>query len=225
MDASEAGKILATRGPQIGGQAMRSLLDAAINGVGKVPGAKAVAAHALVRAEGAEAAIDRLVSTHIKLAAAQGVVTNLGGLATAALLMPANIAGVAIVQIRLVACIAHLRGYDIDDLRVRTAMSLCLLGETGVDQVVASQEVPVTPIAIATAPVFDEGLEQTVSQKVLAELTSRIGGRQMAVMVIRRVPLLGGGVSGAMDGWFTSSVGAYARTQFPSRRRIMRSAE
>lgn len=220
MDANEAGKILAMRGPEMGGSMLRQLLDAAINGVGKVPGAKATAAQALVREGSVEPAIDSLVSTHVRLATAQGVITNLGGLWTAPLLLPANIASLMIVEIRLVATIAHLRGYDVDDGRVRTAMALCLLGGTGVKGMIERNEIPTTPLAIATAPVFDASLDRLVSEKVFGEVFGRLSGRQAVVLLARRVPVLGGGVSGAMDGWFTTSVGSYARTQFPTRRRL-----
>ena len=47
--------------------------------------------------------------------------TNIGGVATLPVAIPANITGVAIVQIRMVAAIAHLRGYDLNDNRVRTS--------------------------------------------------------------------------------------------------------
>jgi len=220
MDANEAGKLLAMRGPEVGGSMLRQLLDAAINGIGKVPGAKTTAANALVRAGSVEPAIDSLVSTHVRMATAQGVITNLGGVWTAPLLLPANIAGLAIVQIRLVASIAHLRGYDVDDPRVRTAMALCLLGETGVRGLIDRNEIPTTPLAIATAPVFDTGLDRLIAEKVFGEVSSRLGGRQAVVLLARRVPVLGGGVSGAMDGWFTTSVASYARAQFPTRRRL-----
>nr|NLI51686.1 EcsC family protein [Propionibacterium sp.] len=208
------------RGPEVGGSMLRQLLEIAINGVGKVPGAKTIAANALVRAGSVEPAIDSLVSTHVRLATAQGVLTNLGGVWTAPLLLPANIAGLAIVQIRLVASIAHLRGYDVDDPRVRTAMALCILGETGVLGLIDRNEIPTTPLAIATAPVFDSGLDRLIAEKVFGEISSRLMGRQAVVLLARRVPVLGGGVSGAMDGWFTSSVASYARAQFPTRRRL-----
>ncbi len=220
MDASEASRIVATRGPEMGGSMLRQLLDAAVTGVGKVPGAKVTAANSLVRQGSVEPAIDALVSLHVRMATAQGVLTNLGGLWTAPLLLPANIAGLAIVQIRLVAAIAHLRGYDVDDPRVRTAMALCLAGESGVAAMIERNEIPTTPLAIATAPIFDASLDQLVAEKVFGDLGGRLGGRQAVLLLARRIPVLGGGVSGALDGWFTGSVGAFARQQFPTRRRL-----
>lgn len=218
--AQDVARQLTTRGPELGGGAIRQLCEAAINGVGRVPGAKTVAAQQLLRTGDADAAIDALVSLHVSAAAAQGFVTNLGGIATLALALPANIAGLAIVQIRLIASVAHLRGYDVDDPRVRTAMVLCLMGRDGVLRLMESNVLPTTPVAIATAPVFDPSLDKLVAEKVFGELASRIGGRRAATMIARRIPLVGGGVVAGLDGFSTWEVGTYAKAQFVTRRRL-----
>lgn len=209
---------LTAKGPQVGGSVIRQLCEAAINGVGRLPGAKAVAAQQLARKGESEAAIDSLVQLHVSAAAAQGFVTNLGGFATLAVSLPANIAGLTIVQIRLIASVAHLRGHDVDDPRVRTAMVLCLMGRDGVLRLMESDDLPTTPAAIATAPVFDATLDTLVSEKVFGELASRIGGRRAATLIGRRIPLVGGGVGAGLDGWSTWEVGSYAKSQFVRRR-------
>src|SRR6476660_5970104 len=71
-------------------------------------------------------------------AGAQGFLTNLGGLATMAYMVPANITGLALVQSRMVAGIAHLRGYDLTDPRVRNAVLVSMLGEDAVRRLVGS---------------------------------------------------------------------------------------
>ena len=73
-----------------------------------------------------------VIENHVRYAGAQGFVTNLGGLATAAVALPTNITGLALIQCRMVAGIAHLRGYDLDDPRVRNAILACILGEDAV---------------------------------------------------------------------------------------------
>lgn len=217
---NDVGKNLAQFGPEMGGNVLRQLLDVAINGVNKVPGAKPTGAKYLQRHGSVDGAIDALISTHVRLATAQGVVTNLGGIVTALVGLPANLAGVAVIQIRMVATIAHLRGYNVDDPRVRTAMTLCLMGDAGVKQLIDRHEVPTTPLAIATAPVFDTSLDALISGKVFGEMANRIGGRRAAVLLVKRIPLVGGGVSGVLDAWHTNSIGAYAKTQFVARRRL-----
>lgn len=219
-ESRDVSKNPVARAPEMGGNLLRSLLETAINGTGVVPGAKTAAARHLVKRGHVEEAIDSLVTTHVGLATAQGFVTNLGGLATIAVALPANIAGVSIVQIRLVAAIAHLRGYDIDSPRVRTAMILCLMGPEGVERLIAEGVLPTPPMAIATAPVFDATLDQVVSEKVLGELLNRVGGRRAASLFARRVPLLGGAVGGSMDAMATITIGSYARSEFVTRRRL-----
>lgn len=218
----DVSKNFVTRAPEVGGNLLRNLLEVAINGTANVPGAKTTAAKHLVKRETVEEVIESLVLTHVGLAGAQGFLTSLGGLPTLAVTLPANIAGLAIVQIRMIASIAHLRGYDIDSRQVRTAMILCLMGRDGTQKLVDDGVLPTTPLAIATAPVFDSTLDQSVSEKVLGELVSRLGGRRASLILVRRVPLLGGGVGATMDGFSTIEIGGYAREVFVNRRRLTR---
>ena len=81
----------------------------------------------------------------MRYAGAQGFLTNLGGLATMTYLVPANITGLALVQCRMVAGIAHLRGYDLTDPRVRNAVLVSMLGEEAVQRLVERAEAPGAP--------------------------------------------------------------------------------
>lgn len=215
----EASKTLVQRAPEAGGGVLRRLLDVAINGLPSVPGAKAAAAKQLERRGEIEEALDALIASHVRLASAQGFLTNLGGLATVAVALPANLVGMAVVQLRLAAAIAHLRGYDVDDGRVRTALAMCLFGEDELNRRVGSGELPTQPMVVATAPVFNSALDRNVSEQVFGDLAARVGGKHLAVLVLRRVPLLGGGVGAVMDGYHTYAIGLFARRQFVSRRR------
>jgi hypothetical protein len=151
------------------------------------------------------------------VAGAQGFLTNLGGLLTATIAIPANISGLALLQCHLVAGIAHLRGYDLADGRVRNAVLACLLGEDTVGDLVRSGSLPATPMGMATSPVHDPGLDQRIAREVMTELFGRVGGRRMATSVARRVPLLGGGIGAVSDGWSTYRVGRYAERELRPR--------
>ena len=63
-------------------------------------------------------------------------------------------------------------------------------------------------------------LDRLIAEKVFGELASRIGGRRAATLIVRRIPLIGGGVSASLDGFSTWEVGSYAKSQFVTRRRI-----
>ena len=77
-----------------------------------------------------------------------------------------------------------------------------------------------TGVSSVAAPVFDATLDRLVSERVLGELLGRIGGRRAGLLFARRIPLLGGGVGGAMDGYSTIEIGGFARDVFITRRRI-----
>ncbi len=216
------GATVATMAPTIAPGAsahlLRRLADYAIHGVGPLPGARIAAGRALEHSGDVDHAVSSLVRTHVALAGAQGFVTNLGGLITAVAAIPANLAAISVVQTRMVATIAHLRGYDISDVRVREAIWMTLLGNHDVDQLVSAGKLPSTPLAIATAPMVDAGLEQQIAEQVLSTLVGRSGGKQTMAMMSKRIPVVGGGIGLATDGWFTWTVANYARDVFTPRR-------
>jgi uncharacterized protein (DUF697 family) len=197
--------------PQAAAGILRQVLEIAIDGYQRFPGAEQVAERQLEKTgDDVQLAIDAVVDQHIRLAGVQGFVTSIGGLVTLPVALPANLTGIAVVQARMVASIAHLRGYDLDDPRVRTAVITCLLGEDGVTDRLKKSSLPTSPLAIATAPVFDPELDRLVAGEVVGELIARISGKRMGLMVTRRIPLLGGAVGAGVDGWSTYRIGQYA---------------
>jgi len=215
--ASDFGKQLVTRTPEVAGGLLRSIIEFAINGNTAFPGAKTSAARALQSKGEREAAIDSVVMQHIGLASAQGFLTSVGGLITLPVGLPANLAGLAVLSVRMIGSIAHLRGYDVDDRRVRSALTLAMLGDDEVRRLVADGKLPTSPLAIATAPMFDPDLERRISERVMGSLAGRMGGKHLAVVIVRRIPLVGGGVGAAVDGWLTFGLAAYAKREFVAR--------
>ena len=158
-----------------------------------------------------------MVDSHVRLAGLQGFVTNLGGLITMAVAVPANISGVALLQCHLVAGIAHLRGYDLEDGRVRNAVLACVLGKDAVKSLVKRKSLPSRPMAIATAPHDDATLDQRIAKAVAAELIARAAGKRTIAMIARRTPVIGGGVGAVSDGYATYEIGRYAAKELKPR--------
>lgn len=219
--ARDVGKAIATIPSKVGptaGSALLRLVDAAIDGVYTLPSAKVSAARALQRKVDADEAVDWLITTHIAMASAQGFATNVGGVVTSIIATPANITGIVVIQVRLVACIAHLRGYDIDDRRVRTAMLMCLLGDDDLTRQIASGRLPTSPMAVATAPMSDADLDLKVAERIVADVMANVGGKRLSSLVLRKIPLIGGGIGAVSDGYGTHVIGQCAKNQLPSRR-------
>ena len=221
MIARGIGPVASMVSPQVAGGALRRVLELAIDGYGRLPGAKTAAARQLQRNGGSvDGAIAGIIDVHVRLASAQGFLTNLGGVAAMPVTVPANLAGLAVVQVRMVAAIAHLRGYDLNDNRVRTALVMCLLGGEQVAKHIAEGTLPTSPMAVATAPMFDPELDRQVSEEVVGDLAARIGGKNMALLLTKRVPLLGGGIGAVVDGVGTFQIGRYAKGELLRRRSL-----
>jgi len=205
--------------PKLSSGYVRGVLEYAIDGLGPIRPAAAAADDQLALAGGdVEASISALTNQHIRYAAAQGFVTNLGGVATMAVSVPANVTGVAVVQCHLAAGIVHLRGYDLTDPRVRNAIVACLLGEDAVREMIKQGRLPGTPMLLATSPVHDPVLDNRVASAVTTELFGKVTGRRAALLVSRKIPLLGGGVGAATDSWSTYEIGRYVAEQMRDRR-------
>lgn len=204
--------------PSLASGYVRTMLDKAIDGVGPLRSAAATAESKLVDADGdVEAAVASLLRLHVGLAGVQGFVTNLGGVAALAVSIPANVVGVTLVQCHLIAGIAHLRGYDLENPRVRNAILACILGEDAVRDLVRTTSLPSSPMGLATSPAHDPALDEMISREVTTDLVARTAGRRAVTMVGRRVPLLGGVVGGGSDALMTWQIGQYAARELRDR--------
>ena len=221
---SSIGKQLAPRitdlAPDLTDSFVREALKRAINGVGPLPGAAAAADKQLKEQRGnVDAAVHEVIENHVRYAGAQGFVTNLGGLVTATVAIPANITGLALIQCRMVAGIAHVRGYDLADPRVRNAVLISLLGEDSVNSLVKKKKLPAPPMALATAPQHDAHLDKIISSEVASDLITRVAGKRLATVIGRRIPVVGGLVGMGADGFATWRIGRYADRELLMRAR------
>jgi hypothetical protein len=206
--------------PDLTASFVREALQRAIHGVGPLPPAADAADKQLREQQGhVDRAVHEVIENHVRYAGAQGLLTGLGGVVTAAVTIPANITGLALIQARMVAGIAHLRGYDLDDPRVRNAILACMLGGSAVDDLVKRKKLPAPPMAIATAPVHDPQLDRVLSAEVTADLVTQAGGKRLAITIGRRVPIVGGVFGMGIDGVDTWRVGRYAARELRPRAR------
>lgn len=217
--AKAIGGALAPKAIELAPGATASVIQAALHraivGVGPLPGAAESAERQLLRNDGdANRAISDLIRIHVAMAGTAGFATNIGGLVTVAVTLPTNLTGLAVIESRLVACIAHLRGYDINDPRVRNAILIAELGDERVRKQIKAKKLPGTPMAVATAPTYDPGLDRVVAAEVAAEMLTAIAGKRLATTIGKHVPIIGGAVGAGTDGWETYQIGRYARREF-----------
>ncbi|MFN8195278.1 MAG: EcsC family protein [Nocardioidaceae bacterium] len=213
--------IISEAAPSLTVAFVREALHRAVHGIGPLPPAAAAADKQLAEQRGdVDRAIHEVIENHVRYAGAQGFVTNMGGLVTATVTIPANITGLALVQCRMIAGIAHLRGYDLHDPRVKNAVLSCILGEETIDRLVSDKKLPAPPMALATAPAHDPELDTIISAEVASDLISRVAGKRLATTVGRRVPVVGGLVGMGADGFATWKIGRYADRELLPRPRL-----
>lgn len=199
----------------LGERLVGQVVELGIRGAGPLKPALEVAEEHLIGAGGdREQAIQRLIATHVRLAAVSGFVTGLGGAATLPVTVPASVAGLYIVAARMSAGVAHLRGYDIDTEEVRSAVLVSLLGGAGAGELKkAGVEIGHRSAAAALdrlpAPTLAE-----INKKVGFRLVAK-AGEKGAVNLAKLVPLVGGPIGAAVDGVSAKTIAGYASRTFP----------
>lgn len=206
--------------PEATSKVIHTAMHHAIEGVGPLAGAAEAAEKQLAERPGDyDRAVHQVIEFNVRLAAVEGFATNLGGLLLNAALLPANVAGLAMIELRMVAGIAHLRGYDLTDGRVRNALLACLLGEASVKAAVKAGRIPMHPYEIANAPAYDAALDRILAAEVAADLISDATGKRIVTIVGKRIPVLGGAVGAGTDAYDAWKVGRYADRELFSKRR------
>jgi uncharacterized protein (DUF697 family) len=210
--ANQAGRRVA---PVVAGGAGRQFLARSIDGFQGFPGAKETGTKQLVRTNDVDEAIKQVIEQHVRLAGLGGFVTQVGGVMAMVVTLPANVAGLAAIQLRMTATIAHLRGHDVDAPRVRIAALATLLGEEGVGEAILRGALPTRPRELAFGPpITDPEVQSRLTTSVGQHLLTRVTAKHATLQVMRRVPLLGGGVGAGMDAVYTWRIGRYADQEF-----------
>jgi EcsC protein family len=196
-----------------GANAADQVVRAAIHGAGPMKGAVVVAEQHLATYPDQEKAIQRLIATHVRLAAASGFLTGLGGVVTLPVAIPASLAGLYVLGARMSAGIAHLRGYDVESEEVRSAVLISLLGSGGTEVL---KRTGVEVGKKTTAAAF-----QRIPGRVLIEINKRIGfrlvtkaGEKGVVNLAKLVPLVGAPVGAAFDGIGCRTIATFAQRIF-----------
>lgn len=193
----------------------QQLLKVIDDGVGPLTGARDYADSRWKIAGDPEAAIRRIVRETVASAGTAGFVTGLGGFITLPATLPANIAGQAVLNARMVASIAHLRGWDLRDEVVRQAILIAVAGGSP-NQVLRQFGVTVgrklTETAIRRVPIT---VIRAINKKVGFMLLAKYGTKRSVVTLAKGVPIAGGIVGGAVDASFTRAVASLTKKSFP----------
>ncbi len=190
------------------------LLDVGIDGRGPFDPAQSIADCALSDQGDAERAIDAVVRSHQRLAAAGGFVTGLGGFITLPVALPANVLEFYAVATRMVAAMASLRGYDLHQQGVRSAVLLTLVGADADDLLRQAGLTPTGRLANLAANRLPGPALMVLNKGIAFRLLSRVG-RSALSRFGKGVPVVGGVIGAGVDVFLLNRIADHARREFP----------
>jgi uncharacterized protein (DUF697 family) len=187
--------------------------DKAVQGVAGLDSAYDLADDYLKQEGSLHAQANSLIRWQNTKAGTSGFLTGLGGIITLPVAIPANVASVMYVQIRMIAAIAHMGGYNLNDDRVKSLVFLCLTGNAAKDIL--------KDVGIVVGKKLAENAIKNISGKTIVAINRKVGfrlltkfGEKGVINLGKAIPLLGGFVGATFDSVSTNTVGNIARDTF-----------
>lgn len=155
-----------------------------------------------------------LVNWQCSKAGASGFATSFGGFATMAVGVPANITSVLYVQLRMIAAIAIMAGYDPRQDQVQTLAYTCLLGSAAGD-VIKDAGIKITE------KVTENYIKKTMTRAVTTKINQGVGfrlitraGSKGVLNMTKMIPIVGAVFGASFDIVTTKTIGATAKKMF-----------
>ncbi|WP_271399361.1 EcsC family protein [Salinicoccus roseus] len=198
---------------------MQGVLDwsynQAVNGAPGLPSATDLAESYLSKHSDTEKAIEQLVKWQVSKCATSGFLSGLGGVITMPVAVPANISSVLYVQIRMIAAIAHMRGYNLKDDQVQTMVYVSLTGQS-IAELGKS-------VGVQFAMKAGKAQVNRIPGKVLVKINQAVGfrlltkfGSKGVINLGKAVPFIGGAVGGGFDAVSTKAIAKNAKNNLPN---------
>jgi hypothetical protein len=185
----------------------------AINGVPGLDSAEEMAQDYMNNIDDKVESANSLIRWQVTKAGTSGFLAGLGGLIVMPVTIPINMASVFYIQIRMIAAIAVMGGYDLRDDKVKSIVYLCMAGNGAKDilkdiGIVIGRKLTVSMIKNISGKTIS-----SINQKVGFRLLTKFGGTG-AINIGKAVPLIGGFIAGTFDSVTTNIVGNVARNAF-----------
>lgn len=192
------------------------LLDAGIDGLGPLRSAHELADWARRETRTTDAAVAKVARQTLVRGGVGGFVTSVGGFLTMPIALPANVVEFYVQATRMVGAIADLRGYDVDDPMVRTAILMTLVGSDADDVLAKAGLVGGKQnrmVTLASGQLPPAGL--LVLNKAIGFRLMRGVGEKAFSKLGRGIPLAGGFLGGGIDMWMMKRIADHAMGEFP----------
>ncbi|MCP4757558.1 MAG: EcsC family protein [Proteobacteria bacterium] len=142
--------------------------------------------------------IDALVKWEERKNFTSGFLTSLGGIISMPVAIPASLGINWVLQTRMVATMAYIGGFDIDDPPVRMTIALCLLGKRGKELLNKNIQEMSEMLKKNTFSQIPKQTIQLVNQAVAARLMQVAASKGFS-RLSKAIPVMGGLVGGILD--------------------------
>ena len=139
-----------------------------------------------------------MLKNQIAKCTTSGFITGFGGIITMPVTLPANVGSVMYVQMRMIACVAYMAGYELNSDQTQTFVYACLAG-------VAVNEL-IKQAGIKFGVKFANGLIKKIPGKVLTKINQKVGfrfitkfGTKGIVNLGKMLPGVGAVIGGGLD--------------------------
>ncbi|MGM0845005.1 MAG: EcsC family protein [Bacillota bacterium] len=157
--------------------------------------------------------VNSLIRWQNTKSATSGFLSGLGGLIVMPVAIPANITSVILVQMRMVAAIAHMGGHDLKSDEVKTFVYACLAGN-GAKDILKNSGIQIgKKLAISGIKKIPGEVIKKINQAVGFRLLTKFG-QKGAINLGKMVPIAGGLIGGTVDAVSTNTIGNVARKLF-----------
>ena len=177
---------------------MSKCYQAALDGL---PGSKSceeLAQEYMDRYKASTIAAKELIKQQLLKCSASGFITGFGGLLTLPVTVPANVASVLYVQMRMIAALAAIGGYDVHSDEVQTLVYLCLVGSSLTDVVKSTGIKIANKVTTNMLKKLPGSVLTKINQKVGFRLLTKFGTKG-AVNLVKVVPVAGALVGAGID--------------------------
>ncbi len=187
--------------------------EKAVNGIPGLDSAQEMAENYMAKGGKKIDMANSLIRWQNTKAGTSGFLTGLPGLIAMPITLPANIASVLYVQVRMIAALAHLGGHDVKDDKVKSLVYLCMAGNGAKDLVKDLGIIIGKKVANQSVNNISAKTISAINQKVGFRLLTKFG-QKGAINIGKAIPILGGLIGGTFDVVATNTIGNIARNTF-----------
>lgn len=175
------------------------LYDQSLSGISKIsPPIDQMAEDYLQKCTTVDAAAKKFINYQTAKCATSGFITGLGGLITLPVAIPANVGSVLYVQMRMIACLAYMGGYDTKSDQVQTLVYACLAG-VSVSRIIKNFSVQFgNRFAMSMVNKIPGKALTRINQKAAFRLFTKFGSKGL-INIGKAVPVAGGVIGGGYD--------------------------